>query len=47
VAAAGLRDVAKGRTLSVPGALYKGMSAVSAVTPRSLARRLSSLVQRD
>lgn len=47
VAAAGLHDVAKGRALSIPGALYKGMVAASGLTPRGIARRLSSLVQRD
>ncbi len=46
VAEAGLRDVAKGRALSIPGALYKGLSAASGATPRGLARRLSSMVQR-
>jgi uncharacterized protein len=46
VAEAGLRDVAKGRALSIPGALYKGLTAVSGATPRGLARRLSSMVQR-
>ncbi len=47
VAEAGLRDVAKGRALSIPGALYKAMAAASGVAPRGLARRISSLVQRD
>lgn len=47
VAAAGLTDVAKGRPLSVPGLLYKGLVVTSGITPRSLARRLSGLVQRD
>jgi short-subunit dehydrogenase len=46
VAAAGLTDVAKGRAVSVPGALYKGLALASGVTPRGLARRLSGLVQR-
>ncbi len=46
VARAGLRDVASGRALSVPGLLYKGLAAASGVTPRGLARRLSGLVQR-
>ncbi len=46
VARAGLEDVAKGRALSVPGFLYKGMSAATAVTPRTITRRLSRLVQR-
>jgi len=47
VAQAGLDDVAKGKALSVPGLLYKGMVSGSSILPRSLARRLSSLVQRD
>lgn len=47
VAQTGLDDVAKGKALSVPGALYKGMVTGSSVLPRGLARRLSSLVQRD
>jgi uncharacterized protein len=46
VAEAGLQDVAKGRALSVPGALYKGLSATANVTPRMLKRRLSGLIQR-
>ncbi|MCU1397592.1 MAG: short-chain dehydrogenase/reductase [Acidimicrobiales bacterium] len=46
VAAAGLADVARGRALSVPGVLYKGMAAATDLVPRSLVRRLSSLVQR-
>ncbi len=47
VAKAGLGDVAKGRALSIPGALYKAMAAASGVAPRGLARRISSLVQRN
>ncbi len=46
VAKSGLDDVAKGRALSVPGAMYKGLAAASGMTPRGLARRLSGLVQR-
>ncbi len=46
VAKAGLDDVAKGRALSVPGVMYKGLVAASGVTPRALARRISGLVQR-
>ena len=46
VARAGLDDVAKGRTLSIPGVLYKGMSVASGIIPRGLTRRLASLVQR-
>ena len=47
VAEAGLRDVAKGRALSVPGAIYKGLAIATGISPRGLTRRLSSLVQRD
>jgi hypothetical protein len=39
-------DVAKGKALSVPGVLYKGMVGAVGITPRGLARRLSGLVQR-
>lgn len=46
VAKAGLQDVAKGRALSVPGAMYKAMVGASSITPRGLARRMSSLVRR-
>jgi short-subunit dehydrogenase len=46
VAAAGLADVAKGKALSVPGLIYKGLTLAAGVTPRGLTRRLSSLVQR-
>ncbi len=46
VAAAGLRDVARGKALSVPGVLYKGMTAAMGVLPHRVSRRLSGLVQR-
>jgi short-subunit dehydrogenase len=46
VARAGLRDVAKGSALSVPGVLYKGLAVATGVAPRGLARRVSGLVQR-
>jgi short-subunit dehydrogenase len=46
VAAAGLDGVVKGRAVVVPGPLYKGLSAVSNVTPRWLRRAMSDLVQR-
>jgi len=42
VARAGLRDVARGRVLSVPGLLYKVLVAVSDLAPRFLVRRISS-----
>ncbi len=46
VAATGLADVARNRTISVPGALYKGMVGASSVTPRFILRRMSGLVGR-
>jgi len=46
VARDGLADVARGRALSVPGMLYKGMAAATQMTPRAITRRLSALVQR-
>ena len=42
VARAGLRDVARGRALSVPGALYKALVALSDLAPRFLVRRISA-----
>ena len=42
VARAGLRDVARGRALSVPGALYKALVTVSDLAPRFLVRRISA-----
>ncbi len=47
VARAGLNDVARGKTLSIPGGMYKAMVATAGFLPRSLVRRASSLVQRD
>jgi uncharacterized protein len=46
VAAAGFADVAKGRALSVPGVLYKGLAIATGITPRGITRRLSGLIQR-
>ncbi|MGZ4740056.1 MAG: SDR family NAD(P)-dependent oxidoreductase, partial [Ilumatobacteraceae bacterium] len=46
VAETGLDDVARGRALSIPGMLYKGMATASSMTPRGLLRRAASLVQR-
>jgi uncharacterized protein len=46
VAETGLRDVTKGDALSVPGVFNKVLAAASAVAPRTLTRRISSLVQR-
>lgn len=44
VAKAGLLGVAKGTPIVVPGALYKALSAVTAVMPRGVTRWLSSVV---
>ena len=44
VAKAGLDGVTKGTPIVVPGALYKALSAVSAVMPRGATRWLSSKV---
>ena len=46
VARAGLEGAARGRTLVVPGALYKVLVAVSGALPRSLTRRLSRTISR-
>jgi short-subunit dehydrogenase len=46
VAATGLSDVAKGRALSVPGAMYKALTSASSMMPRGLLRRASSMVPR-
>jgi hypothetical protein len=46
VARDGLNDVARGRALSVPGPMYKGIVAAAGVTPRGVTRALSRLVQR-
>jgi len=45
VAEAGLSDVAKGRALSIPGAVYKTMVAASSITPRGVLRRMSSMLR--
>lgn len=45
VAEAGLDAVVAGKTIAVPGALYKALVSASSVTPRWLARRISSGVQ--
>lgn len=44
VAKAGLDAVAKGEAIAVPGALYKGLSALSSVMPRGASRRLSGFL---
>ncbi|NQV97589.1 MAG: SDR family oxidoreductase [Acidimicrobiaceae bacterium] len=46
VARDGLNAVTHGKALSIPGAIYKGLSAVSGITPRGLARRIASLTIR-
>lgn len=46
VASSGLADVAKGKALSVPGIMYKGITVATGITPRGITRRLSSMVQR-
>ena len=43
VARAGLRDVARGKALSVPGLIYKALFAISDISPRVLVRRISAL----
>jgi short-subunit dehydrogenase len=46
VARIGLDDVAKGKALSIPGGLYKGLVATAGFLPRSFVRRAASVVQR-
>lgn len=46
VALIGLNDVAKGKTLSIPGGLYKGLVATTGFLPRAFVRRAASVVQR-
>ena len=46
VAHEGLRAVTRGKALCIPGALYKGVSAFSNSSPRSLVRRITSLPSR-
>ena len=46
VARDGLSAVTHGKALSIPGAIYKGLSAVSGIIPRGLARRIASLATR-
>jgi len=46
VASTGLADVARSRTLSVPGAVYKALTTVSSVTPRFMLRLATNLVPR-
>lgn len=44
VAREALEDASSGKPLSIPGVLYKGLSAVSNVLPRAVARRASGLI---
>jgi short-subunit dehydrogenase len=46
VARTGLNDVIAGKTISVPGLLYKAAVTMGDLVPRGLKRRLSGLVQR-
>lgn len=46
VAEVGIKDVVRNRTVSVPGAVYKTLDAVTNVTPRGLRRRLFALGMR-
>jgi short-subunit dehydrogenase len=46
VAEAGLRDVARGKALCVPGAMYKVLVAASGVAPRLLLRKASAKLKR-
>ena len=46
VAETGLRDVTRGRVVSVPGAVNKVVTGLSAVTPRPLLRVIAARVQR-
>ena len=46
VARVGIKDVIRNRPVSVPGAVYKALDAVSSVTPRTLRRKVFSLGMR-
>jgi uncharacterized protein len=46
VAEAGLRDLARGKALSIPGLPYKAMVAMSDLSPRSIVRRVAGLARR-
>lgn len=47
VAAIAIRDVVRGRAVSVPGRLYKALGVASNVTPRTVMRRAAGIVQRE
>jgi short-subunit dehydrogenase len=46
VARAGLRAVAKGQTIVVPGALYKVLVGFSTMIPRGLSRKITRIITR-
>jgi short-subunit dehydrogenase len=46
VARQGLADAARGRAVSVPGALYKMLTSMSQVTPGVVSRRISGLAMK-
>jgi len=46
VATTGLRDTARGKTVSVPGLQYKALVSASNVVPRSISRRAARIVRR-
>ncbi|MEN3360708.1 MAG: uncharacterized protein V7637_4690 [Mycobacteriales bacterium] len=46
VVAAGLRDHRRGRTVSVPGAQYKTIVALTRIAPRTAVRRVGDVVRR-
>ena len=45
VATTGLRDMAAGRALSIPGPMNKSMVAASGITPRGMLRRMTGFVR--
>jgi short-subunit dehydrogenase len=46
VVAAGLRDHRRGKTISVPGAQYKTIVALTRIVPRTAVRRVGAVVRR-
>jgi uncharacterized protein len=46
VAKAGLRDLAKGKALSVPGLPYKAMVTISDMSPRGVVRRIAGFARK-
>lgn len=47
VARQGLADIARGRAVSVPGALYKVLTSMSQVTPAAMSRRISGFAMKS